>query len=175
MIIVIKLRLGLWKFIQSNWCNYKLEYYLCEWSKGGIQSIPRGLREWILILSVRTRPRTEWRSICLHPRQRTIPKDCSCHPTVFIQTGGLLVLCVSRVFLAIFLKTLSGFLDCSTTYMHHIIPVTSNYDPPAAQHNDHSQMYHSRNIIACHEQTTTNIYTSIINELITIRMIEQKG
>ena len=48
-----------------------------------------------------------------------------------------------------------------------------SYDPPAAQHNDHSQMCRSRNIIGSHEQTTTNTYMSVINELITIRAIEQ--
>ena len=47
-----------------------------------------------------------------------------------------------------------------------------SYDPPAAQHNDHSQMYHSRNIIESDEQTITNTYMSVINELITIRIIE---
>ena len=55
------------------------------------------------------------------------------------------------------------------------IPVMSNYDPRATQHNDHSQMYHSRNIIESHKQTTTNTYTSIINELTTIRTIEQEN
>ena len=49
----------------------------------------------------------------------------------------------------------------------------SSYDPPDAQHNDHSQMYHSRNIIESPEQTTTNTYTSVIDELITIRVIEK--
>ena len=48
-----------------------------------------------------------------------------------------------------------------------------SYDPPVAQYNDHSQMCHSRNIIGSHEQTTTNTYMSVINELITIRVIEQ--
>ena len=53
-------------------------------------------------------------------------------------------------------------------------PVMSIYDNPAAQHNDHSQMYHSRNITESQEQTTTNTYTSVINKLITIRIIEQR-
>ena len=54
------------------------------------------------------------------------------------------------------------------------IPVMSKYDPAAAQHKDHSQMYHSRNIIESHKQTTTNTYTSVINELTTIRTIEER-
>ena len=53
------------------------------------------------------------------------------------------------------------------------IPLTSNYDPPAAQHNDHNQTYHSRKIIESHGEKTKNTYTSVINELITIRIIEQ--
>ena len=53
------------------------------------------------------------------------------------------------------------------------IHVMSNYDPPTAQHNDHSQMYHSRNIIESHEQITTNTCMSVINELITTRIIKQ--
>ena len=32
------------------------------------------------------------------------------------------------------------------------IPVMSSYNPHAAQHNDHSQMCHSWNIIESHEQ-----------------------
>ena len=48
-----------------------------------------------------------------------------------------------------------------------------SYGPPVAQHNDHSQMYHNRNIIKSQKQTTTNTYTLVINELITIRIIEQ--
>ena len=46
-----------------------------------------------------------------------------------------------------------------------------SYDPPAAQNKDNSQMYHSRNIIEGHEQTIANTYTSVINELITIKII----
>ena len=53
------------------------------------------------------------------------------------------------------------------------IPVMPSYDPPATQHNDHSQICHSRTIIESHEKTTTNTYTSVINELITIKVIEQ--
>ena len=49
----------------------------------------------------------------------------------------------------------------------------SSYTYPAAQHNDHSQMCHNRKIIGSNEQTTKNTYTSVINELITIRVIEQ--
>ena len=66
---------------------------------------------------------------------------------------------------------LPSFPQCNAKEAY--IPVMSNYDPHAAQHNDHSQIYHSRNIIESHEQTTTKIYTSVINELITIRIIKQ--
>ena len=43
------------------------------------------------------------------------------------------------------------------------IPVMPNYDPPTAQHDDHSQMYHSRNIMESHDQigTTKHIHVSI--------------
>ena len=42
-----------------------------------------------------------------------------------------------------------------------------SYGPPTAQHNDHGQMYHCGNIIESHEQTTTNAYMLVINEIIT--------
>ena len=65
---------------------------------------------------------------------------------------------------------LHSFPQCNTK--EALIHVMPNYDPPTAPHNDHNQMYHSRNIIESHEQTTTNTYTSVINELITNRIIE---
>ena len=66
---------------------------------------------------------------------------------------------------------LRSFPQCNAK--EALIPVMSNNDPLAAQHNDHSQMYHSRNIIESQEQTITNTYTSVIDELTTNRTIEQ--
>ena len=38
-------------------------------------------------------------------------------------------------------------------------PLMSIYDNPVAQHNDHSQMYRSRNIIESHEPQQQQTYT----------------
>ena len=37
-----------------------------------------------------------------------------------------------------------------------LTPIMTNYDPPTAQHNDQSQIYHSRNIIESHDQAARN-------------------
>ena len=44
------------------------------------------------------------------------------------------------------------------------IPIMSSYDSPLTQHMDHSQMYHNRNIIESHEQTTRNKHVNVNNQ-----------
>ena len=55
----------------------------------------------------------------LHPRRRTIPRNCSCHLLFSNKTEVFCVFFVSRLFLASFLKALIEFLDPPSPYLVH--------------------------------------------------------